>query len=112
MSTFSIVYAQNLHKFGGRDFVTALEIAQILKLGITQNAVTVSISKGKFPLPTTKVLGVQMVSLVHYALYCLNPDTDFSHRNNVLPESGTPSPPAPRRRGRPRNVLQQEGEAA
>lgn len=105
MSSFSIIYTQNLEKFGGRDFVPAFEIAQIFKPGITQNAVTVAISKGKFPFPTTKVLGVQMVSLNHYTLFCIDPTTDFSHVNNVLPESST----APRGRGRPRNVLQQEG---
>lgn len=109
---FSIVYQQNLEKFGGRDFVPAIEIAQIFKPGITPNAVTIQISRGTFPLPTKKVLGVQAVSLVDYTLFCVNPSTKFTGEACVSPESDTPPIPTPKRRpGRPRNVLRNEGAA-
>lgn len=107
---FSIIYAQNLAKFGGRDFVPAIEIAQILKPGITQNAVTICISRKEFPIPTRKMLGVQMVSIVDYSLYCLNPNVTFSPETYALQESTSPSP-ARRGPGRPAKMLRHEGTA-
>lgn len=92
---------EKLYQKFGRHIISVYEAAREIKKDWTDLAVRTAICKGRFPLPTFKVAGENMVKLSDLAAFLADPDTTFAEKPTQIK----------RRRGRPTNAERMLGGA-
>lgn len=93
----SQVFERLYQKFG-LHIIGVYDAAREIKKDWTDPAVRTAICKGRFPLPTFKIVGENMVKLTDLAAFLADPGTTFDE-------------PIKRRRGRPTNAERMAGRA-